>query len=253
MTPGRAGATTGVDRLRREARLEHLGGQAVRISSVGDGPPLLLCNGLASPLEAWGPFAEVFAGHRLIVFDAPGVGDSPPPVRPLGIGGVARLAAAVLDRVGAPRAHVLGYSWGSAVAQHLAWRHADRVDRLVLAAGSAGMGSVPGAPIAVLAMMVGTMAVANPRRPRTSPLGFAGQIGAIGTWSSLPWLHRVRARTLVVHGGADYVVPVVNAHVLAWALRDAQLEVLPRADHLLFEPRACGRVAASIRAFLAAP
>ncbi len=245
--------TTGIDRLRRAARLERIGRQAVRVSSVGDGPPLLLCNGLASPLEAWGPFVEALDGHRLIAFDAPGVGESPPPVRPLGIGGIARLAAAVLDRAGAPRAHVLGYSWGSAVAQHLAWRHADRVDRLVLAAGSPGMGSVPGAPVAIVALMATTMAVGNPRRPRTSPLGFLGQIGAIGAWSSLPWLHLVRARSLVLHGGADYVVPVVNAHVLAWALRDAHLEVLPRADHLLFEPRACGRVAGSVRAFLAAP
>jgi pimeloyl-ACP methyl ester carboxylesterase len=248
-----AEAATGVDRLRRAARLEHIGRQAVRVSSVGDGPPLLLCNGLASPLETWGPFVEALDGHRVIAFDAPGAGDSPPPMRPLGIGGVARLAAAVLDRAGAPRAHVLGYSWGSAVAQHLAWRHADRVERLVLAAGSTGVGSVPGAPLAVLGLIAASFDVTNLRRPRTSPLGFAGQVGAIGTWSSLLWLHRVRARTLVVHGGADNAVPVVNAHVLAWGLRDAQLEVLPRADHRLFEPRHCGRVAVSVRAFLTAP
>ncbi len=245
--------TTGIDRLRRAARIEHIGRHALRVSTVGEGPPLLLCNGLASPLEAWGPLVEALDGHRLVAFDAPGVGDSPAPLRPLGIGGVARLATAVLDRVGVSRAHVLGYSWGSAVAQQLAWRHAGRVDRLVLAAGSTGMGSVPGAPPAVLALMATTMRAGNPRRPRTSPLGFLGQIGAIGTWSSLPWLPLVRARTLVLHGGADAVAPVVNAHVLAWALADAHLEVLPRADHLLFETRWCERTAAAVRTFLAAP
>lgn len=245
-------STDGVARLRRAATIAHLGRHPVRMSVVGEGPVLLLCNGLASPIEAWGPLVDTLPGFRVVAFDAPGVGDSPAPTRPITIGTVARLATEVLDRAGAGRAHVLGYSWGGAVAQHLAWRHPARVDRLVLAAASAGMGSVPGAPLALAPLVVSMLRPSNPRRARTSPLGFLTQIGAIGAWSSLPWLHQVQARTLVLHGGADYAVPVINAHVLAWGLRDARLELLPRADHLVFEPRTVDRVATSLRNFLTA-
>jgi pimeloyl-ACP methyl ester carboxylesterase len=242
----------GTTRLRSAATVVHLGRHPVRTSVVGDGPPLLLCNGLASPIEAWGPLVDELPGFRIIAFDAPGVGDSPAPTRPITIGTVARLATEVLDHAGVTRAHVLGYSWGGAVAQHLAWRHAARVDRLVLASASAGMGSVPGVPLALAPLLVSMLHPDNPRRARTSPLGFLTQIGAIGSWTSLPWLHKVAARTLVVHGGADYAVPAINAHVLAWGLRDARLELLPRADHLVFEPRSVGRIAASVRTFLTA-
>ena len=50
--------------------------------------------------------------------------------------------------------------------------------------------------------------------------------------------------------GADYLVPVINAHLLAWGLRDSRLQLFPRADHLLFEPATVGRVAPSIATFL---
>lgn len=242
----------GTARLRRAARIVHLGPHPVRMSVVGDGPTLLVCNGLASPIETWGPLVDALHGFRVVAFDAPGVGDSPAPVRPITIGTVARLATEVLDVAGVARAHVLGYSWGGAVAQHLAWRHAGRVDHLVLVAASAGMGSVPGLPLALAPLVVSALRRDDLRRPRTSPAGFLAQIGAIGAWSSLPWLHRVQAPTLVVHGGADYAVPVINAHVLAWGLPDARLELLPRADHLVFAPRTVDAVATSVARFLTA-
>jgi pimeloyl-ACP methyl ester carboxylesterase len=45
---------------------------------------------------------------------------------------------AVLDAAGIGRAHVLGASLGGMVAQELAIRHAERVDRLVLACTTPG-------------------------------------------------------------------------------------------------------------------
>lgn len=240
----------GSTRLTQAASILHVGRQPLRVSAVGRGRPLLLCNGLAGPIESWGPFVDALSGVRVIAFDAPGVGDSPAARGPLTIGKVATLATAVLDHVGVERADVLGYSWGGAVAQHLAWRHAARVERLVLAASSTGAWSVPGLPVAFAPVLLSMLWGAGPRRPRTSPLGFCGQVGAIGTWTSLPWLHQLRAPTLVVHGGADYLVPAINAHVLAWGIPTAQLELLPRADHFLFEPRHVAAVAREVAAFL---
>jgi pimeloyl-ACP methyl ester carboxylesterase len=47
-------------------------------------------------------------------------------------------AVAVLDAAGEERAHVYGVSLGGMIAQEIALRHPDRVDRLVLGATTPG-------------------------------------------------------------------------------------------------------------------
>ena len=68
-------------------------------------------------------------------------------------------------------------------------------------------------------------------------------------WSSLPWLHRVPHRSLIVAGEDDPSVPLRNARVLAARLPDARLHVVKRGGHLflLDEPE---NVVGAISAFL---
>lgn len=49
-----------------------------------------------------------------------------------------------------------------------------------------------------------------------------------------PFLRRIAAPVLVVAGAEDEVVPLARQHVLARALRAAELVVLPEAGHLFF-------------------
>jgi pimeloyl-ACP methyl ester carboxylesterase len=69
------------------------------------------------------------------------------------------------------------------------------------------------------------------------------QLTAGAGWTSLPWLHRLRAPTLVLSGGADRIVPPVNARILAARIPGARLEVVPGAGHLLLMDHAehCGQ------------
>ncbi len=237
-------------RLHGAATRMQFGTTTVRLSSVGTGPPVLLCNGLATPIESWGPLVDSLDSFRLIAFDVPGVGDSPPRKGRLSIDGVADIAAAVLDHVEVPRAHVLGYSWGGAVAQHLAWRHPHRVDRLVLAATSVGLGAIPGLPWALVPLLRESFTASDPGRPRTSPAGLIGQLCAIATWSSLPFLAEVDAPALVLAGTADLVVPAGNAHLLAGLLRRAEIALVSGVGHRLFSARALGVVTDRLAAFL---
>ena len=233
----------GGDRLRRAATTVRLGSFRVRASVVGDGPTVLLCSGLSSPLESWGPLVDRLDSYRFVTFDVPGVGESPNRWRPLRIGRVATLAAELLDHVGVGRAHVIGYSWGGAVAQHFAWREHDRLDRLVLAATSVGLGAVPGYP----------WSFGHHAAPSVSGLvGHLGQVGAIATWSSLPWLRHINAPTLVLAGSDDLLVPPLNAHLLAWAISHARVDVLAGLGHPLFDARALDLVGPRIDDFLGA-
>jgi pimeloyl-ACP methyl ester carboxylesterase len=74
------------------------------------------------------------ARHQVIVMDNRGVGASGKPPGPYSIREMADDAAAVLDVVGATKAHVLGLSMGGMIAQELALCHPHRIGALMLAA-----------------------------------------------------------------------------------------------------------------------
>jgi len=100
----------------------------------GSGEPLLCIMGLAADSMAWVLQTPDFSKrHRTIIFDNRGVGRSSKPRGPYSIAQMADDAAALLDALDIPRAHVLGVSMGGMIAQELAIRHPERVRGLVLA------------------------------------------------------------------------------------------------------------------------
>src|SRR5262249_56885416 len=70
-------------------------------------------------------------------------------VLPMRFRGYARLVAGALGVLRYGQIDVLGVSWGGALAQEFAWRHAAHVRRLVLAATTYGVPSVIGSPRAL--------------------------------------------------------------------------------------------------------
>ncbi len=91
-------------------------GRAVRVRVQGDGPPLLLINGLGANVSMWVPLLEELKGFEVITFDAPGTGRSPAPRLPYTVAHIAQVAVRVLDALGHDQVDVLGYSLGGGVA-----------------------------------------------------------------------------------------------------------------------------------------
>jgi pimeloyl-ACP methyl ester carboxylesterase len=75
------------------------------------------------------------------------------------------------------------------------------------------------------------------------------QLYATTGWTSLPWLHRITAPTLVLTGAKDPIVPSVNARILGSRIPNAVVHVVPDAGHLLLMDRAA-QSAALIADFL---
>lgn len=253
-------------------------GQRLRVVRLGVGSPLLLINGIGAAAEMWTPLVPHLGGHEVVAFDLPGVGSSPPSRRPLRMRALAEIVVGLLDRLGYGRIDVLGYSFGAALAQELVRRAPDRVGRLVLAAASTGVGSLPPKPVAGLLMLTPTRyqnravarwilpAIAGGRTRRDrhvleanlehrlanppSRLGYLEQMYAVTGWTSNPWLRRIRHRTLILHGDDDPLVPLINARNMARLMPDARLCVVPGAGHLflLDEP---GSVADELTGYLA--
>lgn len=213
------------------------------------GVPLLIFNGIGASAGLLRPLLAGLSNPAL-TFDLPGIGGSRQSLVPRRMRSLADLAAAVLDEMGVSRCHVMGVSWGGALAQQFAFQHPARTDRLVLAATSTGHVMVPPRP-SVMARMATPLRYLdagyfrrvagdiyggdfrdNPGRAARhaklmsppSMAGYFGQLFALTGWTSLFWLHRVQAPGLVLAGRDDPIIPLVNARLLASRLPDATLK-----------------------------
>jgi pimeloyl-ACP methyl ester carboxylesterase len=114
-------------------RTVQVGDIAVAVQEYGEGEPLLVINGTSQSLGFWTDTAQVWAGsYRVITYDLRGMGGSERGSGDISVASLAADALGLLEALEVDRAHVLGYSLGSAVAQELALAAPDRVASLVL-------------------------------------------------------------------------------------------------------------------------
>ena len=232
-------------------------GQLIRVGVKpgGDGnPPLLLCNGIGANQEMLRPFAEAhaFKDTEIITFDVPGIGGSSVPLLPFRVSQLSRLIIRILDQLNYARVDVLGVSWGGGLAQQFAKDHPDRCRRLILAATSMGQIAVP-PKLGVMLKMATPRRYFQPsymekvgasiyggvfRRDKKilrsyrssmrapSFRGYLYQLMAIGGWTSIHWLHKLRQPTLILAGDDDPLIPVPNAKIMNYLIPNSQLELM---------------------------
>jgi len=232
-------------------------GLRIHAQICGEGEPLLLYSGIWGEVRLWERLLPHLAGFRTIAFDPPGIGRSQRPPFPLSMWSLAELGTAVLDEFGIDSAHVLGASFGGAVAQQMAFSHPRRVRRLVLASTSFGGFAVPGDMEAlwhfihprsyhperleqVAGAMFGGRLRTEPelvrtmhiRRP-TDTLAALYRMAPLFGWTSLPWLWAIRHPTLVIAGDDDPVTPLVNHRMIAALIPKARLHTVRGGGHLV--------------------
>ncbi|MDI3261993.1 MAG: alpha/beta fold hydrolase [Fulvimonas sp.] len=230
----------------------------------GQGPAVLLIHGSGPGVSAWAnwrPVLPVLAERfRVIAPDMVGFGYTE---RPAGIhydlDTWCRHALAVLDALGVERAHIVGNSFGGALALALATRHPERVGRLVLM-GSAGL-SFPITP-GLDAVWGYTPSVANMRklldifaynralvndelaelRYRAStrpgvqeayaamfPAPRQRSVDALATPEEA--LRKLDKETLIIHGREDQVIPLESSYRLHALIGPSQLHVFGHCGH----------------------
>jgi 3-oxoadipate enol-lactonase len=226
----------------------------------GDGPPLLLIQGLGYGRWSWAPIVPALAErYRVLWFDNRGIGDSDKPEGPYTARLMADDARQVLDEAGAGRAHVLGASLGGMIAQELAAGSPERVDKLVLCCTTpGGAATVPmpdvtvrlfaeaatlGPEVALRRFVENALAadasaeliqelfdlrVAHP----PDPAGWQAQAAAGVTFAGVDGA--IAAPTLIVTGTEDNVVDPHNSDVLAERIPGAEVQRIDRTGHLFF-------------------
>jgi 3-oxoadipate enol-lactonase len=97
----------------------------------GDGPPLVLSSSLGTTHRMWDPNAGALAQRfRVVRYDHPGHGESPP--GPRTIAGLAREVLALADELELDRFAFCGLSLGGMVGMWLGASAPERLERLVL-------------------------------------------------------------------------------------------------------------------------
>ncbi len=104
----------------------------IHFETFGEGPEIVICNGLSQSTANWRGIARQNPGFRWILFDARGCGKSPIGARPYRLEDHVDDLLYVLDHSGATRPLLLGFSHGGRVATQACARFPERFLGLVL-------------------------------------------------------------------------------------------------------------------------
>jgi len=230
---------------------------------TGAGPTVCLINGYRLSSAAWPPafIARLSERCSVMVFDNRGTGHSAKPEAGYAIGNLARDVVGLLDELDLPRVHLFGFSMGGAIAQEVAMRHPDRVDRLVLfGTFCGGIWAEPASYTVFRRLMVTEnqspeeaarqawpvtyspeYLAANPEAverqmhrelEHPTPM-FVGQrqMEALRAFDSYRDLPTIGATTLIASGTHDELVKPRNSEILASRIQNSRLEMLADLGH----------------------
>jgi len=101
--------------------------------TIGEGPPLLLINGLSCDTRQWEPLISFLkTSFQVISYDMRCSGHSDKPTDPITIPELADEALALMKYLKHDKVDVMGFSMGGIIAQDLALRHPEAIKKLAL-------------------------------------------------------------------------------------------------------------------------
>jgi 3-oxoadipate enol-lactonase len=226
------------------------------VDGADDAPVVVLSNSLGATRGMWDPQVPGLAERfRVVTYDTRGHGESPAPAGPYALDDLVDDVVALLDEVGAERAHFAGLSLGGMTGMRLAAREPERVQRLALlctsakadpqgfldrAAAARSGGTAPLAPTVVGRWLTPGYAAAHPELvARLEAMiagaddeGYAACCEVVAGLDLREDLGRITAPTLVVSAAEDPALPPEHQRVIADGIAGAELVTLSPAAHL---------------------
>jgi len=261
-------------------RMEHVDVSGLRIAfrRRGRGPVLLLLHGAVCDSRVWRAQLESLSdSFTVVAWDAPGCGASSDPPDHFRLPEYAECLRGFLAAAGVHRPHVLGHSWGSALALALYGQSPGVVRSLVLVSAYAGWaGSLPPeeveqrlrlalriaeqpagafAPSAIPGLFSDALPADRAEElarimAEIRPAGTGTMARAIAEADLRDVLPRIEAPTMLLYGDADERAPLSVAQQLHARIPRSRLVVMPGLGHECYLESA-GAFDAEVRAFLA--
>lgn len=227
-----------------------LDGLAVRYYDTGSGPVLLLLHGAGMTARLWrrqmGPLSGQF---RVIAPDLPGFGGSQPDPSIRIVRDYAGFAARFLSSLGVSSASVIGSSMGGWAACHLAADRPELVDKLILfAPGGLSINAMPSMSPESIIEEVRARYVSPYTGQESSAIIKDELERAVGTLDRLRLsgafradlgdvLPEISARTLIIWGEQDDVIPAAYAAMFNRLIKSSRLELIKDSGHMTFADR----------------
>ena len=240
--------------------LEAIGNIKMHYKETGNGEPVVLITGLGGDVSFWKGMTPLLSRrYRVITLDNRGSGLTEYPNGPFDIEALADDIALLLDHLSIPKAHILGWSMGGNVAQDLALRHPGKVASLTLVSTymrrpsrssyimNAMVGSVQsGGDLIYLFTVMQSLCmteeafremedkgICTPWRLNSTLEGFLRQLAAVDGFDSRDRAKGIRAPTMVIHGGADIMVPPRMGKELAAEIPGAGFTMIEGGGHTM--------------------
>ncbi|HUI69013.1 MAG TPA: alpha/beta hydrolase [Spirochaetia bacterium] len=229
----------------------------VAYQDFGKGEPLVMIMGYGGSMDLWSPrLLQLLSDqYHVYVFDNRGMGHSTSSPTEYSIPLFAEDTLGLMDVCGIEKAYVLGWSMGAEIAQELAISQPDRVEGLVLIAGSPGGKEQIAPNPEILRQLTDTSGNSLQRGLRLIGLLFPQdwmkihptiwsyfpinatmnpsersmrQLHAMMEWEgSYARLDKIEVPTLVICGNEDVVFAPQNSILLAAGIRNARLVQIP--------------------------
>jgi pimeloyl-ACP methyl ester carboxylesterase len=254
-----------------------IGGLTVAFRRAGTGPPVILLHGATLDSRAWlRTLDDLSDEFTVVAWDAPGSGRSSDPPESFRLPDFADCLAGFIEALGLDRPHVVGVSFGAALALQLYALHS-RVPRTLILVG-AYAGWAGSLPPEIVAERLGR-AVRSAKRPPAewardmvatyfsdkAPADLVDEVVAIVSDCRPVWtrtaahalaeadlrdtLPDIRVPTLLLNGENDVRSPVTVAEDLQAKIPGSRLVVVPEVGHVV-DLEAPERFRAEIREFM---
>jgi pimeloyl-ACP methyl ester carboxylesterase len=111
-----------------------LGEYRINYATLGNGPAMILLHGAdkREDWSIWKPLFDLSSQYSLVMPDLVGFGMSSRPVETPEYGAQAKVLHEMMDKLGIPKATLVGTSWGGQVALEVAIDWPERVENLIL-------------------------------------------------------------------------------------------------------------------------
>jgi pimeloyl-ACP methyl ester carboxylesterase len=215
-----------------------MSGHVAYVREAGAGDPVVCIHASASSSAQWRPLMDRLAVRfRVLAVDLYGAGRSPawPDDRPLTLADEVALIEPIVAAAG-PRVHVIGHSYGGAVALKFALMHPERVASLIVfepVLFSLLMGHDPDGPAAreICAVRADTTAAVDRGQLDIAGARFVDYWMGAGTWASFPNARRQTIAAAMTHiPGEWHAVFEEPAPLQAFAAVDAVTLCLVGSD-----------------------
>ena len=227
----------------------------------GHGEPLIMIMGFSGTMDFWDArvIKKLAEHYQVIVFDNRGMGLTSDSPKEYTIKLFADDTAGLMKAIKIKRAHILGWSMGTNIAQELVLDYPEMTDKLILyAADPGGQEAIQPIP-EVMQKLNDTSGTTRERGLRSlailfpekwlqahpdiskyfpkvtetaSPQNVDRQAQAMATWTgSFSRLKQIKSPTLIITGTEDILTPPENSPIIAKRILKANLVEIPGGGH----------------------